>query len=180
MRSHADSSQSPPLSIGKGYWWLFCFSLLFSQCQNESTAAKCKYGNPTAMFEPTMPTVKKHFFTIEKGIGLEGVAFEDKLLLEVEQKGCNDIHQNFAFTMFGDFKEADDTVWKDLAISHFRRLAGLSPKLTAFNAWADAINGAKNLIKLGEPYILEQGIQIKLDRVLSPEKAVLVVQFSQK
>ena len=74
--------------------------ILLNACQSDSSkTGKCKYGKPTAIFADTMPTVAKHLFQIKDGVGIEMVVFSNKLLLEIEQSGCNDIHQQFSFIM---------------------------------------------------------------------------------
>lgn len=158
------------------------FFILFAACKSDSSSTgKCKYGKPTAIFADTMQTVAKHFFQIKDGVGVEMVVFNNKLLLEIEQSGCNDIHQQFSFIMFGKFKDvADDNIWKQLAIKHFRDLAQISPSLAAFNAWADAIESVKDKLKLSEPVELEGKNMVRIDKILSEDKATLVVQFSSK
>ena len=125
---------------------IFAFFVLFNACKSDTNSTgKCKYGKPTAIFADTMPTVAKHFFQVKDGVGIEMVVFSNKLLLEIEQSGCNDIHQQFSFIMFGKFKsDTDDEVWKQLAIKHFRDLANISPALMAFNGWAEAIESVKD------------------------------------
>lgn len=161
---------------------IITFLILLNACQSDSSrTGKCKYGNPTAIFADTMPTIAKHLFQIKDGVGIEMVVFSNKLLLEIEQSGCNDIHQQFSFIMFGKFKETnDDTVWKLLAIKHFRDLANISPSLFAFNGWADAIESVKDKLKLSEPMDLEGKTQVRIDKILSADKATLVVQFSSQ
>ena len=156
--------------------------ILFTACNADSNkSGKCKYGKPTAIFADTMPTVAKHLFQIKDETGIEMVVFKNKLLLEIEQSGCNDIHQQFSFIMFGKFKnDTDDAVWKALAIKHFRDLAQISPKLLAFNAWADAIESVKDKLKLSEPTTLEGKNEVRIDKILSDDKATLVIQFSSK
>ena len=158
------------------------FLLFTAACNADSNkSGKCKYGKPTAIFADTMPTVAKHLFQIKDETGIEMVVFKNKLLLEIEQSGCNDIHQQFSFIMFGKFKnDTDDAVWKTLAIKHFRDLAQISPKLLAFNAWADAIESVKDKLKLSEPTTLEGKNEVRIDKILSDDKVTLVVQFSSK
>ena len=156
--------------------------MLFVACKSDtSSSTKCKYGKPTAIFADTMQTVAKHFFQIKDGVGVEMVVFNNKLLLEIEQSGCNDIHQQFSFIMFGKFKDvADDNIWKQLAVKHFRDLAQISPSLAAFNGWADAIESVKDKLKLSEPVELEGKTQVRIDKILGEDKATLVVQFSSQ
>jgi hypothetical protein len=158
--------------------------MVFS-CANSETKT-CKSSLPRAIFTNSMPTVKKHYFELKKektgeNVGVEMVAFENKLLLEIEQSGCNDILQQFSFIMFGKFPEqSDDEIWKTLAIRHFRDLAKISPELTAFNGWADAIESVKKDLKLGEVTKVGEGFNVRIDKLLSADKATLVVRFSQK
>ena len=108
------------------------------------------------------------------------VIFENKLLLEIEQSGCNDILQQFSFIMFGKFPEqSNDELWKTLAIRHFRDLAKISPELTAFNGWADAIESVQKDLKLGELTKVGEGFNIRIDKIISTDKATLVVQLVQ-
>ncbi len=161
---------------------LSAFFMLFIACKSDtSSSAKCKYGKPRAIFADTMPTIAKHLFQIKDGVGIEMVVFSNKLLLEIEQSGCNDIHQRFSFIMFGKFKDTnDDMVWKQLAVKHFRDLANISPTLFAFNGWADAIESVQDKLKLSEPVDLEGKTQVRIDKILSADKATLVVQFSSR
>jgi hypothetical protein len=160
----------------------FAFFALFAACKSDSSKkGKCKYGKPTAIFSDTMPMVAKALFQIKDETGIEMVAFKNKLLLEIEQSGCNDIHQQYSFIMFGKFKpNTDDMVWKQLAIKHFRDLAKVSPSLAAFDAWANAIDAVKDKLKLSEPMMLEGQNEVRIDKILSEDKATLVVQFSSK
>lgn len=173
------SKSTPPLFLA-----IFLFFLAFS-CSNTETKT-CKGGTPKAIFTDTMPTVKKHYFELKKEasgeqVGIEMVAFENKLLLEIEQSGCNAVVQQFSFIMFGKFPEqADDELWKALAIRHFRDLAKISPSLTAFNGWADAMETVKKELKLGELTPVGDGFNVRVDKIVSTDKATLVVQFSQK
>jgi hypothetical protein len=166
---------------------LAAFSLIFIalSCSNSETKT-CKSGTPKAIFTDSMPTVKKQFFKLKQEpsgekVGIEMVAFENKLLLEVEQSGCDEVLQQFSFIMFGKFPEqSDDELWKALAVRHFQDLAKISPELTAFNGWADAIESVKKDLKLGEVTKVGDGFNVRVDRIVSTDKATLVVQFSQK
>ncbi|MDZ7877056.1 MAG: hypothetical protein U5L45_05270 [Saprospiraceae bacterium] len=171
--------KNTPSVYGVIFFVFFTFS-----CSNADKT--CKSGTPKAIFTNTMPTVKKHYFELKKEasgeqVGVEMVAFENKLLLEIEQSGCNAVVQQFSFIMFGKFPEqTNDELWKALAVRHFRDLAKLDPTLTAFNAWADAIETVKKDLKLGETMPLSDGFTARVDKIVSADKATLVVQFSQK
>lgn len=164
---------------------LFLLIFIAFSCADSETKT-CKVGAPKAIFNDSMPTIKKHYFEVKKeasgeNVGVEMIAFDNKLLLEIEQSGCNDILQQFSFIMFGKFtEETNDELWKVLAIRHFRDLAKISPQLTAFNGWADAIESVQKDMKLGEVVKVGEGFNVRIDKILSADKATLVVRFSQK
>ena len=157
--------------------FLFLF-ILFTACKTDN--GKCKYGDPVAIFSDTMQVVKKHHFEIKDKTGIEYVALKTGLLLEIEQSGCNTINQQFTFELPGDFSKMDDAFWKTLAAKNFILLSNASLKLQPFSAWADAINKVKDTLKLAESMEVERGIHIRIDKILSPDRAMLVVQLSQE
>ncbi len=157
-----------------------CFAVcsLLLSCKNDNSG-KCKFGDPTAMFSDTMSMVKKHHFEVKDKTGVELAAFKNGMMLEVEQSGCNDIHQQFTFILPGDFSKSDDAFWKTLTVKNFRLLAASSPKLFPFNGWADAIEGVLPKMKLAEPIEVDKGVQVRIDKILSTNQAMLVVLLSQ-
>ena len=169
-----------PSSIGFVPFFCIFFTLssLLIACKNDSSG-KCKFGEPTAMFSDTMEMVKKHHFEIKEKTGIELAAFKNGMMLEVEQSGCNEIHQQFTFILPGDYSKSDDTFWKVLTVKNFKILAASSPKLFPFNGWAEAIEGVSPQIKLSEPFEVDKGIQVRIDKILSANQAMLVVQLSQ-
>ena len=156
---------------------LLPFSLMISSCKTET--GKCKFGDPTAIFSDTMKMVKKHHFEIKEKTGIELASFSNGMMLEVEQSGCNEVHQQFTFILPGDFSKSDDNFWKTLAVKNFRLLADSSPKLYPFNGWADAIEGVKDRLKLAEPIEVDKGTQVRIDKIMSDKQTMLVVQLSQ-
>ena len=156
---------------------LLSFSLMISACKTET--GKCKFGEPTAIFSDTMKMVKKHHFEVKEKTGIELASFSNGMMLEVEQSGCNEVLQQFTFILPGDFSKSDDNFWKTLAVKNFRLLADSSPKLYPFNGWADAIESVKDRLKLAEPVDVEKGTQVRIDKIMSNQQTMLVVQLSQ-
>lgn len=156
------------------------FIILFASACKTKTNAPCRFGSPTAIFSDTMQNVKKHFFTIKDGTGVEMVAFKNNYLLEVEQSGCEDIQQQFSFTLHGKFMDAPDSFWIGLAIKQFKDMAGMSPKLAPFTAWGEAIESMKDKIRLSEPMEIQPQFMCRLDKVVSLDQATLVILLSQK
>ena len=173
-------SSSPPSTEQRSVALFFTaiLSLLFLfSCKSET--GKCKYGDPVAIFSDTMEMVKKHHFEVKEKTGIEFVTFKNGLLLEVEQSGCNTITQQYTFEIMGNFSKMEDAFWKVLAIKNFALLATLSPKLSSLNAWAQAMDNVQDKLKLAEPIEVDKGIFIRLDKVVSADRAMLVVQLSQ-
>ena len=157
---------------------IFLFFLIFTACKTES--GKCKFGDPVAIFSDTMQIVKKHHFEIKDKTGIEYVVLKTGLLLEIEQSGCNTINQQFTFELPGDFSKQDDAFWKTLAAKNFQLLSNASLKLQPFIAWSDAINSVKDKLKMAEPIEIQNGMHIRIDKILSADRAMLVVQLSQQ
>jgi hypothetical protein len=156
------------------------FFLILTSCKSKEK--KCRYGKSEAIFDEKMPTVKKHFFQIKEGVGVEMVAFENKLFVEIEQSGCDKAVQQFTYILAGDFKDATDDDWKLLSIKFFNDFAKISPKLVSFGFWAKAMHEVQDKIRLSEPTRLEQDgyvRYVRIDKILSKEKATLVVQLSE-
>ena len=163
------------------YLIIFALFTLHSACKTEtSNNTKCKFGDPVAIFSDTMKMVKKHHFEIKDKTGIEYIALANGMLIEVEQSGCNTINQQFTFEFLGDFSKMDDAFWKTLAIKNFHLMSSFSPKLQPFTAWGDAIESVKDKLKLAEPIEIEKGTHIRIDKVLSADRAMLVVQLSQE
>jgi hypothetical protein len=159
---------------------ILSFPLFTFSCKSKEK--KCRYGKSEAIFDDKMPTVKKHFFQIKEGVGVEMVAFENKLFVEIEQSGCDKAVQQFTYILAGDFKEATDDDWKLLSIKFFDDFAKISPRLVSFGFWAKAMHSIKDNIKLSESTRLEQDGYVRfvrIDKIVSKEKATLVVQLAE-
>jgi hypothetical protein len=82
----------------------------------------------------------------------------------------------------GAFKDATDDDWKLLSIKFFDDFAKISPKLVSFGFWAKAMHDVQDKIKLSQSTRLEQDgyvRYVRIDKILSKEKATLVVQLSE-
>jgi hypothetical protein len=156
----------------------FLFFTLFTACKTDN--GKCKFGDPVAIFSDTMQVVKMHHFEIKDKTGIEYVALKNGLLLEIEQSGCNTINQQFTFELPGDFSKEEDAFWKTLAAKNFHLLSSVSIKLQPFIAWADAIESVEDKLKLAEPMEIQNRMHIRIDKILSADRAMLVVQLSQE
>ena len=150
-----------------------------SSKEKEAKEEKCKYGTPTPIFSSDLKKITFHEFTAEGQKGVEKVIFENDVELELLQSGCNEILQSFQFTV-----KVPDThenkFWIGLAIEQFNYLSTLSDDHVSFGFWAKAIINNLDIIKIGEPFEPEPNTFIKIDKIPSGEKTILVVTFEGK
>ena len=153
---------------------LFCV-FLFGNCQEKKKV--CTFS---PIFKADMPTVRKHHFEMKEGAGIELVAFKNGMQLEIEQDGCPEAKQQFTFFMRGDFSKMNDEAWKLLAVQNFKFMAEASPELVVFDAWSEAIKAILPQIKLAQAAQVQDKKYVRIDKILSPEQALLVVQLSEQ
>lgn len=154
---------------------IIAVSLLFA-CEQKTT---CKY-KPEPIFAKDLPHVVQYNFEKEGSQSLESLMLDRGILLEVGQEVCGNTHQEYRFTVKGDYAAQPDSFWMKEASRQFVFLSTFSPKQAALKDWGDIIELRRSEMKLGEDREVQPGVMIKIDRVLSPEEATLVVVFSQK
>jgi hypothetical protein len=167
-----------PRDVPSVFSLIFLFFTLFTACKTDN--GKCKFGDPVAIFSDTMQAVKNHHFEIKDKTGIEYVVLKNGLLLEIEQSGCNTINQQFTFEIMGDFSKQNDDFWKTLAAKNFQLLSNASVKLQPFIAWSEAIESVKSKLKLAEAIEIQNKMHVRLDKIVSADRAMLVVQLSQE
>ncbi len=161
--------------------FIICVTIYACPSSNKTNVAadKCKYGTPTPVFSKDLEKVADHFFSSEGQKGMEKVKFENGLELELLQAGCNDLMQSYQFAMKGDLN-GDDQFWVEQAVEQFRYLSTLSDNHISFSLWAGAIAKSAEFISLGESFEPEPNTFIKIDKIPSGEKTILVVTFEAK
>ena len=147
--------------------------------QNHNGFKHCAAGTPNAIFSSELDLIKKHDFQLKARSGVESIVFKDDLALQIFQTGCEQITQEFNFTLSGDFSDKKQVEWVDECIRLFRYMSTASPKHAIFNMWAGEIDRNKLHIKLGEKYQLAEGFFIKLNKIASSDQAFLAVTVSQ-
>lgn len=171
----------------KIFFSLFVGILLLA-CGNEnpsgndaenSSVEKCKYGSPTPIFSKELEKVVDHSFSVNGQKGLEKVKFENGMELELIQDGCNELLQSFQFSFNSDLT-GEDRFWVEQAAEQFRYLSTLSEDHLSFSLWAGAIANNIESINLGTAFEPEPNTFIKIDKVPSGEKTILVVTLEAK
>jgi hypothetical protein len=150
--------------------------ILFMSCQNQSV---CKY-KPEPIFARDLPHVLDYNFEKEGSQSLESVMLDRGILLEVGQEVCGDTKQEFRFIVKGDFAAQPDSFWLKEASRQFVFLSSFSPKQAALKDWGDIIELRRTEMSLGQSREVQKGVFVRVDRVVSPEEAILTVVFSQQ
>lgn len=150
--------------------------ILLLACQEKTT---CKY-KPEPIFAKDLPHVVQYNFEKEGSQSLESVMLDRGILLEVGQEVCGDTKQEFRFTVQGDYAAQPDSFWLKEASRQFVFLSSFSPKQAALKDWGDMIELRRGDMRIGESREVQPGVFVRVDRVVGPEEATLLVVFSQK
>ncbi len=154
----------------------FGLILLLIACQNPPA---CKY-KPTPIFAKDLPHIVQYNFEIQGSQSLESLMLDRGIMVEVGQEVCGDTKQEFRFKVKGDFTVQPDSFWLKEASRQFVYLSSFSPKQAALKDWGDIIELRRKDMSLGQAREVQPGVFVRVDRVISPEEAVLSVVFSQK
>lgn len=162
------------------FWILWIVLLLgFSGCKSTSeNTEKCKYGAPVAIFSPDIPGIKQHEFSVKGQEGIEKVTFKKGHTLELHQSGCNEVRQEFRFTIPAPPPDSAPN-WFVLASEQFNFMGTLSPGLAPFTFWGDAIADRAGALQLGVPSDFEGGFTVKIDKIESGDSILLIVELTQ-
>jgi len=150
--------------------------ILFAACQNKP---ECKY-KPEPIFGKDLPHVVQYNFEKEGSQSLESMMLDRGVLLEVGQEVCGDTKQEYRFRVPGDYSAMPDSFWLKEASRQFVFLSTFSPKQAPLKDWADIIELRRTDMQLGQDREVQPGVYVRVDRVLSPDEATLLVVFSQK
>jgi hypothetical protein len=141
--------------------------------------ASCK-NKPEPIFTKDLPHITQYNFEKEGSQSLESVLLDRGILLEIGQEVCGNTFQEYRFTVQGDYSAQPDSFWMKEASRQFVFLSSFSPKQAPLKDWGDIIEQRRTEMILGQEREVQPGIFIKVDRILSPEQATLLVLFSQK
>lgn len=150
--------------------------LLPSSCKNKPA---CKF-KPEPIFSKDLPHIVQYNFEKEGSQSLESLLLDRGVLLEIGQEVCGETKQEYRFTVKGDYAAQPDSFWLKEASRQFVFLSTFSPKQASLKDWADIIEARRTDMRLSQEREMQPGIFVRIDRVLSPEEATLLVVFSQK
>lgn len=151
--------------------------VVFFGCQTEK---KCKLGVPKPIFSRDLQHVTMYDFQRQGQNSMESLLLDTGVSLEIDQSGCDDLVQEYRFTVKGDFSAFPDSLWPKEAVRQLVFLSTFSPKQQPLKLWADAIEEQRLQMRLGEDFELQAGIFVRVDRILSTGESTLLLRLSQK
>ncbi len=159
---------------------LMLVAMLYVSCSDSKNQTKdfsqCKYGMPSAIFSQTLKQVKAHSFQLKSQEAIEIIHFDNDVKLELIQSGCDEIRQEFRFTI-KNFQKSNFQHTIDEALKQLRYLGGLSDQYASFSFWSDAIAQKSMQLKAGEVYEIESNRFVKIDLIPENKQAILIVEF---
>jgi len=143
-----------------------------------SPTSKCTLGAPTAIFNQELQQVTKHHFTVHGQDGTENVEFNNGRSLEVLQKGCETVSQEFRFTIPGKASDTGAPFWIGQAAESFHFLALLADQYLIYHQYAQVLEQNAADLRLKQIYKIKK---YNLESIFSScfaEKTVFLTIFT--
>ena len=161
--------------------FLFSWTLLIISCSGETVKEeKCRFGEPTAIFNTNNTAISSTDFKIQGRTGIENVKFKNQLSLELTQSGCQEIIQDFAFSLPMTNPEADGQFWIKQGEQLMRFMGNTDPSLMQFSEWANMIAQASKEMKLGQAKEIQTGYFVTVDKIAGNEETIIKVTLEGK
>ena len=155
---------------------LISWTLLIMSCSgNAPEKEKCRFGEPTAIFKQDNPALLSSNFRKEGRIGIETVKFKNQLSLELTQSGCQEVIQDFAFTLPMINPKADGQFWIQQGEQLMRFLGNTHPNLMQFSEWANMIAQSGKEMKLGQAKEIQTGYFVTIDKIPGSTETIIKV-----
>ena len=161
---------------------IVCLLLFFFFSCNSSSGEQqddCPYDPPTAVFPEGNPQIAEHQFRLDGQVGSEQVVFANGIELELIQSGCTDVRQEFRFRFPKPDTDLGPEEWLDLTVAQFNYMGSIDFSLQPFQEWARAMSQIGADFKLGEPVEVGPGFYVRIDRILSSDHSLLLVELFQ-
>jgi hypothetical protein len=140
---------------------------------------KCPY-KPAPVFKAGLPHIQQYKFEQQGPFSLESLLLDTQVLLELEQDVCERTRQEYRFTVQGDYSKFPDSLWVKESVRQMTFLSTFSPEQAPLRAWASVIERNRANIRLGEDTPVEEGVTVRVDRIISPDKTVLRLVLAQQ
>ena len=150
--------------------------LILTGCSQEE---KCKF-NPEPIFKPEWSKVSNYSFVKNGSKATEKVTFPNGVNLELFQTICNNTQQEYHFHLLpGDYTNKPDDFWVAEAANQFFNMAGVGKEVEGIAGWGLTIQNEPSRFILGEKIGIENGIFIKIDKLVGISDAQVVITISQ-
>ncbi|MDC3253626.1 hypothetical protein OAU89_01885 [bacterium] len=154
---------------------LLLFISLLTSCEEEQ---KCKY-NINPIFTSTTSNITNHSFDHKGTKATEKATFPNGVRLELFQTICNDSQQEYHFFISGDFKDKTDEFWVNQAAEQFFNMARSAKEVEGVSAFGVLIQNDPKVFPLGEQVGIQDGIFVKIDKLVGIEESQVIVKISQ-
>jgi len=156
---------------------LFSVAFLLS-CENGTDNNQdCPLGQPTPIFSDSLIQVKTHLFELEEQSSLETVEFDNGVILELAQSGCEEISQEFQFKIKEIQNKNNTLSWVEAGVEQFKYMSGLGEQFAPFFMWATSIDDQKNKFALNTPLELAPGFFVTFNKVSGNNFDILIVRL---
>lgn len=160
--------------------FVFTLSACGSGDAGTPSLADCPHPVPSAVFSDTLAAVVQHRFQLKPTESVEEVSFANGVNLTLIQSGCEARRQSFRFQLPGEnFPANDPGFWITQTIEQLKFLASLSPIYQSLSAWSQVIEQQEAYIQLGEPFEVQPGFFIEIDKIQSAGYANLLLTLSE-
>ena len=146
--------------------------------QTEKNDPNCKY-KPEPIFKPEWEKVKNHSFERKGSRATEKVTFPNGVRLELFQTICNNTQQDYHFKLNGNYKNKPDEFWVAEAANQFFYMAGVGPEVQGISAWGIEIQNNPDKYIVGEKIEIQDGISIKIDKLVGNQDAEVIITIAQ-
>jgi hypothetical protein len=159
------------------YSILISWILIIASCSGNTNSKeeKCRFGEPTSIFNEQNPAIASSNFKKEGRIGIETIQFKNQLSLELTQSGCQNLVQDFAFSLPMTNPKADGQFWIQQGEQLMRFLGNTDPSLMQFGEWANMIAQSSKEMKLGEAKEIQTGYFVTVDKISGKEQTIIKV-----
>jgi hypothetical protein len=167
---------------------LAIFLVLFlTSCHSEPATKQqdyfrdCLYSAPEPIFIKHLSAIKFHEFQLNRERGVEKVSFDNGLELEIIQTGCNQMKQEFRFSIYGNMDNKEAEFWIQQAGKYFFYLGALDEYLLPLYEWGELLIRNAPYMQLNKNFEVVEGFLVRVAiRQGNPEKAILIVAISEQ
>ena len=152
--------------------------LMFFGCGNpQGNENDCPLGQPTAIFSDTLKEIQSQKFEVTGQESLETVQFKNGVELELAQRGCEEISQEFQFRLLELADQNKTIAWVEAGVEQFKFLATLGEQFSPFFIWATSIEEQKQNFAFNTPQELAPGFFVTFNKVAGSDYSILIVKL---